>query len=105
MDMLLAEISGGELTGLVGILIPLLATIGGVIALIIAVVGGHYRKLQRDDMEATLKMEMIQRGLGAEEIERILNARMATPQAGRLGGLLGAASASCPSKAASPGAK
>ena len=31
----------------------------------------QYRRTQRDDMEATLKMEMIQRGMSADEIERV----------------------------------
>ncbi len=41
-----------------------------------AILTGHSRQMQRDDMEATLKMEMIQRGMAAEEIERVLAARM-----------------------------
>ena len=56
-----------------GITLPLL--IGGAVA-ITALVTGHFRKSQRDDMEATLKMEMIQRGMSAEEIERVLAAGM-----------------------------
>ncbi len=56
-----------------GITLPLL--IGGAVA-ITALVTGHFRKTQRDDMEATLKMEMIQRGMSAEEIERVLAAGM-----------------------------
>ena len=56
-----------------GITLPLL--IGGAVA-ITALVTGHFRKSQRDDMEATLKMEKIQRGMSAEEIERVLAAGM-----------------------------
>lgn len=41
-----------------------------------AILTSHHRKLQRDDMEATLKMEMIQRGMSAEEIERVLAAQL-----------------------------
>ncbi len=40
------------------------------------------RKMQRDDMEATLKMEMIERGYSAEDIERTLAARMGPPRGG-----------------------
>ena len=43
------------------------------LALIVAITK---RKMQRDDMEATLKMEMIERGMSAEDIERVLAARM-----------------------------
>jgi hypothetical protein len=58
---------------LIVIAIPL---VGGVLIAITAIIMGTYRKMQRDDMAATLKMEMIQRGMSAEEIERILAARM-----------------------------
>jgi hypothetical protein len=46
------------------------------VVLMTVILTGHYRKLQRDDMEATLKMEMIQRGMSAEEIEQVLAARL-----------------------------
>jgi hypothetical protein len=56
-----------------GICLPILAlTIVGV-TLIVSI---NNRKMQRDDMEATLKMEMIERGMSAEDIERVLAARM-----------------------------
>jgi hypothetical protein len=58
---------------ILGISLPLI--IGGTVA-VTALITGHFRKTQRDDMEATLKMEMIQRGMSAEEIERVLAARM-----------------------------
>jgi hypothetical protein len=55
--------------------------IGAILIVVMtAILTGHYRKLQRDDMEATLKMEMIQRGMSAEEIERVLAARLGEPQ-------------------------
>ncbi len=41
-----------------------------------SILTGHHRAMQRDDMEATLKMEMIQRGMMAEDIERVLAARI-----------------------------
>jgi hypothetical protein len=53
--------------------IPVLSILAAVMTIVLT---GHYRKLQRDDMEATLKMEMIQRGMSAEEIERVLAARL-----------------------------
>jgi hypothetical protein len=49
------------------------------IVVMTAILTGHFRKSQRDDMEATLKMEMIQRGMSAEEIERVLAARLGEP--------------------------
>ncbi len=39
-------------------------------------VSSHYRRSQLDEMEATLKMEMIQRGMSAEEIAKVLGARI-----------------------------
>lgn len=47
---------------------------GSLIALT-AIITDHKRKSIKDDMEATLKMEMLQRGMSAEDIERVLSAR------------------------------
>ena len=58
---------------LIVIAIPL---VGGVLIAITAILTDAYRKMQRDDMAATLKMEMIQRGMSPEDVERVLAARM-----------------------------
>lgn len=58
---------------ILGITIPFTA---GVVVLLTFIVTHHVRRMQRDDMEATLKMEMIERGMSAEDIERVLAARM-----------------------------
>jgi hypothetical protein len=73
MTQLVASIDFGLVFGLG---IPMLT--GGIIA-VTAILTNHHRRMQRDDMEATLKMEMIQRGMAAEEIERVLAARMGSP--------------------------
>jgi hypothetical protein len=52
--------------------------VGGFIIALTGILTSHYRKLQRDDMAATLKMEMIQRGMSVDEIERVLEAQMET---------------------------
>lgn len=52
---------------------------GSLIALT-AIITDHKRKSLRDDMEATLKMEMLQRGMSAEDIERVLKARSGGPR-------------------------
>jgi hypothetical protein len=52
------------------------AIIGGVIVALTKLVSDHFRKVQRDDMEATLKMEMIQRGMAAADIKQVLEAKM-----------------------------
>lgn len=48
----------------------------GMIIALVAILTGYHRKMIRDDMEATLKMEMIERGMSADEIERVLAARL-----------------------------
>ena len=50
--------------------------VGGLVLALTAIITGHLRRSQRDDMEATLKMEMIQRGMSVDEIERVLAARI-----------------------------
>ena len=65
--------NGFPIEAVLGICLPILAlTVVGV-TLIISI---NNRKMQRDDMEATLKMEMIERGMSAVDIERVLAARM-----------------------------
>ena len=44
---------------------------------IIALITAHKRRALRDEMEATLKIEMIERGMSTDEIERVLAAKMA----------------------------
>jgi hypothetical protein len=53
-----------------------LAIIGSVIVAVTKLVSNHFRKTQLDDMEATLKMEMIQRGMTAGDIKQVLEAKM-----------------------------
>jgi hypothetical protein len=65
-----------DVESLVAIVVPIGAVF---IVAMTAIVTTHYRKLRHDDMEATLKMEMVQRGVAAEEIERVLAARMGGP--------------------------
>ena len=57
------------LVGVVGI-------IGGISVAITKVVSAHYRRMQMNEMEATLKMEMIQRGMSPAEIKEVLAAKM-----------------------------
>lgn len=64
------------LEAILGITMPF-AT--GIIIGVTLIVSSYRRKMQRDDMEATLKMEMIERGMSAEDIERVLAARIGPP--------------------------
>jgi hypothetical protein len=59
--------------------IGLLMMACGTAVAIIALITAHKRRAQRDDMEATLKIEMIERGMSADEVERVLAAKMAPP--------------------------
>jgi hypothetical protein len=72
MALLLAKIPEEVL------LVVAIPLVGGILIALTSILTGHYRKLVRDDMAATLKMEMIQRGMSGDEIERVLEARMAT---------------------------
>jgi len=70
MAPLIASFSTEEV---VIVALPILSVL---VVLMTAILTHHHRSLQRDDMESTLKMEMIQRGMSAEEIERVLAARI-----------------------------
>jgi hypothetical protein len=65
-------VSEGE-TNILVVAIPVLSA---AIVLLTLILSHYRRRMQRDDMEATLKMEMIQRGMSADEIERVLSARI-----------------------------
>lgn len=88
MENVVSELNEETLIALCGILLGAIAILGGITVAITLVVSSHYRRKQLDEMEATLKMEMIQRGMAAEEIERVLAARMGQPSQysrGRMG--------------------
>jgi hypothetical protein len=87
MHDLLTNMDEGLILPLAGMLVGVIAILGGVTVAITMVVSAHRRRSQRDEMEATLKMEMIQRGMSADEIAKVLGARMSDRTA--LGDLLG----------------
>jgi hypothetical protein len=78
MDIGVQHLNGGEFLGLCAIVGAFLAIAGGIVAVITKIVSTHYRRTQLDEMEATLKMEMVQRGMSADEITRVLDARMSS---------------------------
>ena len=59
-------------------LIVLASVVGGLIIGAIAVVTEYFPGRQRDDMDAILKMEMLQRGMSAQEIMDVLKATSET---------------------------
>jgi hypothetical protein len=67
-----------EFLAICGMGLGLVFIIGMIVVALSIVMAVYYRRTQKDDMEATLKMEMLQRGMSAEEIERVLRAKMGT---------------------------
>jgi hypothetical protein len=68
---LLQNLTGGQLLGLVAMLLSFL--VGGAVALT-AIVTAHWRKARQAEREAALKHEMLQRGMSAEEIVLVISA-------------------------------
>jgi hypothetical protein len=56
-------------------LVAIVAIGGGILAGIITSILQHIRKVRTAEMEASLKAQMIERGMSAEEIERVLRAK------------------------------
>ncbi len=88
MADIFSKLNGGEILGLCGIMLGTIATLGGITVAITQSIASHYRKTQLDEMEATLKMEMIQRGMSAGEIKQVLEAKMGSGRPSSLGDLL-----------------
>jgi hypothetical protein len=89
MADMLSKLDGGEVLGLFGILLGLIAVVGGIVVAIVKMIEEYYRKSQLNEMEATLKMEMIQRGMSAGEIKQVLEAKMGSSRPATWGEFLG----------------
>jgi hypothetical protein len=75
MDSIISKLGTEEILALAGMVVGVIAILGGITVAITQVVSSHRRRMQLDEMDATLKMEMIQRGMSAEEIDTVLRAR------------------------------
>ena len=75
MQDIFTKLNGGEILGLCGIVLGLIALVGGLALGFATLMAVYNRRVQLDDMEATLKMEMIQRGMSAGEIKQVLEAK------------------------------
>ena len=64
---------------IVGICV-LCVIIGAAVIVVTKLVADYARRTKRDEMETTLKMEMIGRGISVEEIERVLLAWSEDPE-------------------------
>ena len=60
-------------TEFIGVIV-LIGVGGGITIGAIAVVTGYFRDRARDEMDAALKMEMLERGISAEDIVKVLKA-------------------------------
>jgi hypothetical protein len=85
-DVVTAQVSNGFIS-LCGMGLGLVAILACAALCVTAVVAYNRRKTLSDEMEATLKIEMIERGMSADDIERILHAKMGTPEVKSLSGL------------------
>ena len=65
MDQLLTNFTPGHLIGLV-------ATILGILGWVITTIAGQWRKVRVAEIEAALKQQMLDRGMGANEIGQVL---------------------------------
>jgi hypothetical protein len=59
------------------LLIPILSIIGTALVFLVWIFAHYWAKVRRMELEAALKKEMLNRGLGAADIERVLAASSA----------------------------
>jgi hypothetical protein len=76
MSEIISKLHSDDVLALCGMLVGVVAILGGISVAVTKVVSSHYRRMQLDEMEATLKMQMIERGMSAAEITSVLAARM-----------------------------
>jgi hypothetical protein len=55
-------------------IIGVIAVLGGFIISVVAILAGNWRRVRQIEMEISLKHEMLERGMSAEEIERVIKA-------------------------------
>jgi hypothetical protein len=57
-----------------GLLIPCLAIAGGVLIAVVAILSSAWRKHRQAEIESALKQDMLNRGMSADEIVRVVRA-------------------------------
>jgi hypothetical protein len=67
VEEFLAKFNAGELIGLV-------AVAGGLLVGLVAVVMGCWENIRRAELTATLKRDMLNRGMSADEIRTVMDA-------------------------------
>jgi hypothetical protein len=78
MHEVISKLSNEDIIALCGIFIGLVAVLGLVAAILTAVISTNRRRTQQFEIEASLKMEMIERGMSAAEIKQILETHMSS---------------------------
>jgi hypothetical protein len=79
MDSFLSRLHGDE------VFILAIVVVGSVVGLVIAVtalITKNWRRVRQLDIEGALKQDMLQRGLSAEDIERVIRATSVVPEKG-----------------------
>ena len=71
MDAFLARFNSGKIIGLI---IPLAGMLTGILIAVPAIVAEAWQKTRQAEIEATLKRDMLDRGMSAEDIERVISA-------------------------------
>jgi spore maturation protein SpmB len=94
-----------EFLALCGMAIGLVGIIGAIILAVAIVIAVYKRRTLLDEMEATIKIEMVQRGLSAEDVERVLQAKMGVSGAKSLANLFETISSSRKSNVSTQQAK
>jgi hypothetical protein len=89
MNEIVSKLNNEDILALCGIFVGLVAVLGGVSIAITGVVSHNRRRAQRDEIEGSLKMTMIERGMSAGEIKQILETRMDSHQCANLAALFG----------------
>ncbi|MEX0977746.1 MAG: hypothetical protein WDZ48_02780 [Pirellulales bacterium] len=89
MQEIISKLGSEEILGLCGIFVGMVAVLGGVAIAITGVISSNRRRAQRDEIEATLKLEMIERGMSAAEIKQILETHMGSHKCVNFAELLG----------------
>ncbi len=67
MEPLLSKFDGGELIAIVSV-------VGGLLCGITAIIAGTWAKVRRTEIAASLKQDMLNRGMSADDIRTVLEA-------------------------------
>ena len=55
-------------------IVPVIALVGGMLVAVVGILAGVWHKNRRIELEIALKQDMLNRGMSAEDIERVIKA-------------------------------